>query len=59
MQELELILDQALKQFAAIDQPAELEQAKARYLGKEGRLSELLKGLGKLSAEERDRKSVV
>ena len=53
MQELELILDQALKQFAAIDQPAELEQAKARYLGKEGRLSELLKGLGKLSAEER------
>ena len=53
MQELELILDQALKQFAAIDLPAELEQAKARYLGKEGRLAELLKGLGKLSAEER------
>ena len=53
MQELELILDQALKQFAATDLPAELEQAKARYLGKEGRLSELLKGLGKLSAEER------
>ena len=41
MQELELILDQALKQFAATDLPAELEQAKARYLGKEGRLSEL------------------
>ncbi len=53
MQELELILDQALKQFSAIDLPAELEQVKARYLGKEGRLSELLKGLGKLSAEER------
>ena len=53
MQELELILNQALKQFAAIDQPAELEQAKARYLGKEGRLTELLKGLGKLSADER------
>ncbi len=53
MQELEKILDEALQQFAAIEQAAELEQAKARYLGKEGRLSALLKGLGKLSAEER------
>ena len=53
MQELEHILEQALQQFSAIDQAAELEQAKARYLGKEGRLTELLKGLGKLSAEER------
>ena len=53
MQELEKILDEALKQFAAIDQAAELEQVKARYLGKEGRLTVLLKGLGKLSTEER------
>ena len=53
MQELENILDEALKQFSAIDQAAELEQVKARYLGKEGRLTELLKGLGKLSADER------
>lgn len=53
MQELEQIHDEALKQFAAIDQAAELEQVKARYLGREGRLTELLKGLGKLSAEER------
>ena len=53
MQELEHILDQALMQFAAIERAAELEQAKARYLGKEGRLAELLKGLGKLSAAER------
>ena len=53
MKELELILDQALKQFATIDQAAELEQAKARYLGKEGRLSEMLKGLGQLSVAER------
>ncbi|MDO8369608.1 MAG: phenylalanine--tRNA ligase subunit alpha [Candidatus Nitrotoga sp.] len=53
MQELEKILDEALKQFAAIEQAAELEQVKARYLGKEGRLTVLLKGLGKLSAEER------
>ena len=53
MQELEQILNQAVQQFATIEQAAELEQAKARFLGKEGRLSELLKGLGKLSAEER------
>ncbi len=53
MQELEHILDEALKQFAAVDQAAELEQVKACYLGKEGRLTGLLKGLGKLSAEER------
>jgi phenylalanyl-tRNA synthetase alpha chain len=53
MQELEQILDEALKQFAAIEQAAELEQVKARYLGKDGSLTRLLKGLGKLSAEER------
>jgi len=53
MQELEQILDDALNQFAAIDQAAELEQVKARFLGKEGRLTGLLKGLGKLSAEVR------
>ena len=53
MQELQQILDQALQQFAAISDEAELEQVKARYLGKEGSLTVLLKGLGKLSAEER------
>jgi phenylalanyl-tRNA synthetase alpha chain len=53
MQELQQILDDALKSFAAIEDAAELENAKARYLGKEGSLTGLLKGLGKLSAEER------
>jgi phenylalanyl-tRNA synthetase alpha chain len=53
MQELQKILDDALQCFAAIDDAAELENAKARYLGKEGSLTGLLKGLGKLSAEER------
>jgi phenylalanyl-tRNA synthetase alpha chain len=53
MQELQTILDDALKSFAVIDDAAELENAKARYLGKEGSLTGLLKGLGKLSAEER------
>jgi len=53
MQELQTILDDALKSFAVITDAAELENAKARYLGKEGSLTGLLKGLGKLSAEER------
>ncbi len=53
MEELQQILDQALQQFALISDEAELEQVKARYLGKEGSLTVLLKGLGRLSAEER------
>jgi phenylalanyl-tRNA synthetase alpha chain len=53
MQELKKILDDALQSFAAIEDAAELENAKARYLGKDGSLTGLLKGLGKLSAEER------
>ena len=53
MQELQQILDDALKTSAATEDPAALENAKARYLGKEGSLTALLKGLGKLSAEER------
>jgi phenylalanyl-tRNA synthetase alpha chain len=53
MEQLQHILDQALQQFAVISDEAELEQVKAKYLGKEGSLTALLKGLGKLSAEER------
>lgn len=53
MQELKTILDDALKSFTAITDAVELENAKARYLGKEGSLTGLLKGLGKLPAEER------
>jgi len=53
MQELQQILDQALQQFTVISDEAELERVKARFLGKEGSLTVLLKGLGKLSAEER------
>ncbi len=53
MQELQQILDDALKTFAATEEAAALENAKARYLGKEGSLTALLKGLGKLSPGER------
>ncbi len=53
MDQLKQILDEALQQFAAISDDVELEQIKARYLGKDGSLTALLKGLGKLSADER------
>ena len=53
MQELQQILEQAQQQFAAIQDEADLEQAKARYVGKEGALTQLLKGLGKLPPAER------
>jgi phenylalanyl-tRNA synthetase alpha chain len=39
--------------FAAAATPAELENAKARYLGKAGHLTDLLKGLAVLGAEEK------
>lgn len=53
MDQLKQILDEALQQFAATSDDVELEQIKARYLGKDGSLTALLKGLGKLSADER------
>src|SRR5258706_7518987 len=53
MKELEQIVADARAAIAATRSIAELEQAKSRFLGKSGAVTELLKGLGKLSAEER------
>ena len=53
MEDLESITAAALEEFAACADPAALENSKARYLGKTGQLSELLKSLGKLSAADR------
>jgi phenylalanyl-tRNA synthetase alpha chain len=53
MQNLEQIQSSAEREFAACGNLVELEQAKARYLGKSGALTEQLKQLGKLSAQER------
>lgn len=53
MNNLDSLLSEAINLFNGIDDAVELEQAKARYLGRNGRLTELLKGLGKLSPEER------
>ena len=53
MQDLDAIVNEALGLFSRIEQADQLEQAKARFLGRSGALTELLKGLGKLPAAER------
>src|SRR6188768_2889543 len=55
MDELEKIVASAAGTFHATASLADLEQAKARFLGKAGSLTELLKGLGKLPADEKPR----
>ena len=50
---LDQLINAARNEFASIDDATLLEQTKARYLGKNGSLTELLKGLSKLPAEER------
>jgi len=55
MESLDGIIADAKATFDSITDLAALEQAKARFLGKNGALAELQKGLGKLSAEERPR----
>lgn len=49
---LELI-EEAKTAFAAATTPAQLEDAKARFLGKSGRITELMKGLAALPVEEK------
>jgi phenylalanyl-tRNA synthetase alpha chain len=53
MQDVEKIVSEAQQLFQGIANADGLEQAKARFLGRAGVLTELLKGLGKLPAEER------
>lgn len=50
---LDDLVSQAQEQFAAAVDAAALENAKARFLGKEGALTTLLKGLGKLDPEQK------
>lgn len=53
MSSLDQIVESARAAFAAATQAATLENEKARFLGKQGSITELLKGLGKLSPDER------
>ena len=53
MANLDYLIAESQADFSACDDMPALENAKARYLGKTGALTEALKGLGKLSADER------
>ncbi|MDX1914629.1 MAG: phenylalanine--tRNA ligase subunit alpha [Methylophilus sp.] len=53
MANLEYLIPEAQSDFTVCEDMPSLENAKAKYLGKTGALTEALKGLGKLSAEER------
>jgi len=53
MSDLANLVDQARREFAACSDPAALENAKARYLGRSGELTALLKTLGGLPADAR------
>jgi len=51
--DLDQLVAEAGAAFAAVSQPAALENEKARFLGKSGAITERLKGLGKLAPEEK------
>ncbi len=53
MDPLDTLIQDAQQAFAAATAPAALENEKARFLGKGGSLTELLKGLARLSPDEK------
>jgi phenylalanyl-tRNA synthetase alpha chain len=53
MNDLTPLVEEAHADFERATAPAELEDAKARYLGKTGRITEQLKALGALSPDEK------
>ncbi len=53
MNELNAIVDNAKAAFSQAATPADLENAKALFLGKSGRITELMKGMAALTVEEK------
>ena len=53
MNELDTLVERAQEAFAAVATPADLENAKAQFLGKSGRITELMKGMAALSVDEK------
>ncbi|MFM8610906.1 MAG: phenylalanine--tRNA ligase subunit alpha [Burkholderiaceae bacterium] len=53
MNELDSIVEQAQRSFAQAATPNDLENAKAQFLGKSGRVTELMKGMAALSVDEK------
>ena len=53
MEDLSKLIESARQAFAEATQPAALEDAKAKFLGKSGTLTTMMKGLRDLAAEQR------
>ena len=53
MNDLQALVDSAMQAFALAATPAELENAKAKLLGKSGQVTDLLKGMAALSPDEK------
>ena len=53
MNELDSLIHSAQELFAQSSTPTDLENAKAQFLGKAGRITELMKGMAALSVEEK------
>ena len=53
MNELNVVVDNAKAAFAQATTPADLENAKALFLGKSGRITELMKGMAALTVDEK------
>lgn len=51
--ELKSIRDEALEELKTVESLDELEQLRVKYFGRKGKLTSLLKGMGKLPPEER------
>lgn len=54
-EKLEVLRIQALQELKTLSQPKALEDFRVRFMGKKGPLTELLRGMGSLPAEERPR----
>ena len=59
MNELDALVQTATAQFEQATTVTDLENAKAQFLGKSGRVTELMKGLAKLSVEEKKAQGAV
>lgn len=53
MNDLDSLVENARQAFAESATPADLENAKAQFLGKSGRMTELMKGMAQLSPDEK------
>jgi phenylalanyl-tRNA synthetase alpha chain len=53
MTDLDKIVSEAIARFDGVDDAAELERVKARYLGKSGAIPQAMKELGRLASAER------